>query len=418
MQVIERLTMPLCYCSFILILNLMPSFASLYAQQPDARFWYDDINYCCGNGYVDLYLGGPAQVVKADDDHPPCVSFQVFSPNVAIKITVLDQVLGRSGPYELFIYSEVSQPQYFGTDQYCGRNLKVECVPASLPQPEIFIPVDRANVHPKALHSPLWPWTPGHKMLVLRKAFFWENSEDLDGLHGPYGDITISACSPELGAWTYEDFIKHWQQTFDTPKRIRWMTLPGPIWSGYAPIFFPKPYSEWIDGPWGCVYSNIAVHDWGANPSANDAITVVITESDKFDDEDVLGWLRVTSDMQGPIVLKARMFGWVELENIVVDASGNEPSVDVGNVYWYGGWDGIYPEEVYGPQNLAVSCETCPGSQYRPFTDAQIEDFLNDTRFDGYTVGLLGNKFSAGILNRLKINQVEQEVRSVELRKH
>lgn len=384
----------------------------ILAQQPDARFWYDDVNYCCGNGYVDLYVGGPPQFVTADDDHDPCVSFQVFSPNVAIKITVLDVVRGKGGPqtgepggpYELFIYSEVSQPNYFGTNQYCGRNLKIECIPANMPEPSIFVPVDRLSVHPDADNSPLWPWTPSHKMLVLRKAFFWENSEDLGDFHGPYGAIGISVCSQALGTWSYDDFLNNWQNIRDTPLRFRAMGLPGPIWSGYAPRFYPDPYSEWIDGPWGCTYSNIALHDWGTNSSAGDAITVVVTEADPTNNEDILGWLLVTPDMSGPILVKARMFGWVMLENITVDASGYEPSVDVGDVYWYGGWDGIYPEEVYGPQkNPAITCETCPGSQYRPFTDSQFWDFQNDARFYRYTVGLSGGKYPAGVLDKARI---------------
>lgn len=340
-----------------------------------------------------------------------CFSFRIFSQNAAIKVTPLSQPIGREGPYNCFIYSEVDMPRYFGTDQYCGKTLRAECVTRNLPQPDVFVPFDFSDANPNEENDHyLRPYVNGHRMLVLRKAFFWENSEPLGGGHGPYEDIKIAVCKKDILNYDFIYLVEHqdfWQQLLLT---IPVMELPGPVWSGYASAGYPDPYDEWIDGPWGCVYSNIALWDWGICPGSGQPVVPIVytTDSDNFffpselDGNNLAGVYDniITPDMEGPILFKVRMFGWVILENICVN--GEEPHFPSNNsVYWLNGWNGVHPETIYGPQNAAVPREAYPGNQFRPFTTQQFFDrFYNNRSYDGWNIGLLSGKFPAMTISK------------------
>lgn len=381
--------------------------ANLLVAQ-DARVYYEGTYY--RGPYIDLNIGETTFVTSDGDE----ISIRIYNSNAAIKVTCLDKLLYQWGtaPTNFFIYTERDFPEVFGTDQYENVRLKVECLQKAnsyqeLPQPDIFVSFDYSSSNPNPENdSHLLPLDPDHRMLVLRRAFLWENSEDLGGFHGPYGDVKIGSYNPIVLSYSEEVLVQN-TLLWNRSELIKHKSdLPGPIWSGYAeanppPIpSYPDPYDEWIDGPFGCIYSNIAVMDWGTNPSQNESVGIIISEADSPDSFMGKSQFAITPFMEGPIIVKVWGFGWVVLENIWVPASGKELTVAQSNVYWYGSWDGVYPVNVYGPQNPAIPCESCPGSQFRPFTDAQFWNFHNDARFDGYKVGLMGSKFPAAILNR------------------
>jgi hypothetical protein len=329
----------------------------------------------------------------------PNMSWHLNS-NYAIHIKMLDNSYANYP--QMFIYSEVDQPFVGGTDQYSNKLVKISCVPTGqLPQPDIYIPIDLDNINPQADGNWLdWPWIPDNNLLVIRKAFFWENSEDVGGLHGPFGDIKISVCTSSIANWTYHDFLNNWQSIKDNSNyRFRFITLPGPIYACDSPIgFAPEPKNEWIDGPWGCYYSNIALIDWDNNNSPSE-VTIVITEADVSNDEDILGWQLVSSNDE-QILIKARMFGWVELQKVTADFSGKEPSVDLGDFYCWDDWDGSYPEGV----DLGSDPETgliidALGTQYKPYSNYLQMKLITDLFPVHLDIGLYPGIYPAVTIN-------------------
>ncbi|MBZ5639920.1 MAG: hypothetical protein LAO51_14330 [Acidobacteriia bacterium] len=287
---------------------------------------------------------------------------------------------------------------------YFYQNLHVECVPAELPQPQLFIPVDYSSFNntpdpANDNHPPSFVGSSssnaGHKVLTFRSAFFWENSEPLCSEHGPYADIKFGTADPVVLTNYLFPELRANAFLFTQPGLLySGYELPGPIWGGYSPMApYPDPYDEWIDGPFGCTYSNILVWDWD-QPQAPQSVALWVAEADHPNDLMALYPQKITRDTTGEILFRVGSFGWVRLENTDVPPSEVEPSVDNADVYWWSGWDGKYPEEVYGPQAhpaLQQYCpqETCPGSQFRPFTDAQFLNFLWSVTWPGLRVGLL-----------------------------
>ncbi len=382
----------------ILICNLLIiATSNLMAQ--DARFYYEGTNYT--GPYKDLKLGETIYVNSDGDD----ISIKIFNPNIAIKATRVDGNWKsyRPGSSEnYFVYTERSMPKISGTDQYSDINIRVECIPKAnswqeLPQPQIYVPFNITDANPNSDNDHhLKKYVHDHKMLVLRRAFIWENSEAIGGFHGPYGDVKIEAWDPFILSFSESQLLSSWQYIEPT-FRISSSELPGPIWSGYQHFNpYPDPYDEWVDGPFGCIYSNIAVYDWDAK-GAKDSIAVAIAEADSPNSFMGTSSIGITKNTQGEILIKVWGYGFVILQNITVPSSGVEQKVSRGNVYWYGGWNGNYPVEVYGPQNAAVPCEKCPGNQFRPYTDDQYFSFNSNPAFYGYHVGLEGGTYPKGI---------------------
>lgn len=108
--------------------------------------------------------------------------------------------------------------------------------------------------------------------------------------------------------------------------------MPGPIWSGYQPALYPDPYHEWVDGPFGCIYSNIAVYDWDAY-DAKDSIAVAIAEADKPNSYMGSSSIGITKNTSGEILIKVRGYGFVVVENITMPVTGKEPEVSKANIY-------------------------------------------------------------------------------------
>ena len=170
------------------------------------------------------------------------------------------------------------------------------------------------------------------KCLSYVELFFWENSEDIGGWHGPYGDIKIEAWNPIILSFSESQLNNTWQY-IEPSYRINNSVLPGPIWSGYAKMWYPDPYHEWVDGPFGCIYSNIAIYDWEAT-GAKKSIAVAVAEADKPNSFMGVYNSVITADTPGEILIKVGGFGFVVLENIT--APRKEPKVSKGDVYWYG----------------------------------------------------------------------------------
>lgn len=372
---------------------------------------------------------GQSQLVRFDS----AFSIRINNPKVAVKVSHLND---PPIPAYFFIYTEKNLPSPIGTNQYYKGAYLLECMPVAqtyqdLPQPQIFVPFDYSNLNPNGDNDHNVPCPiANHWMLMLRKAFLWENSEDIDtddtflgNLHGPTADVKILVYPPDILKYEEEDLAKD-RHGF----KPKWgMEIPGPVWSAWAPAGFPDPFDEWLDGPFGCLYSNIPLWDWGADPDKNERIAVIIDEADSGGGP-IIGKSQfpISPNMQGLILVKIWGFGWLLLENVKIPASGREKSVDEGDVYWYGGWNGRYPEHprgelgVYNPHvdycplcfencqrcpnfcfiaNEAVPEESSSGKQFRPFTDQQFWEYHQNPRYFGQTVGLLGGRFVAETLN-------------------
>lgn len=268
-------------------------------------------------------------------------------------------------------YSEENFAGIPGTSQYRGAKIIVQCIQkGSPPQPTAFIPVDRSHLHPGVYQEgPPLSLIPNHRMLVLRRAFFWENSEDFDcdadgGYGAPYGNLYIG----KPGSQVY---------------------LPGPVFNAGGDCPWgsgPDAKSEWIDGPWGCCYSNCAIYDW--TETGDNLVTIRLHEADDSNEDDILGSFVVNKNTTGEIFHLFSPVGFVVLENIDVPSSGFEPSVEVGNYYWFHNWNGVLPD--VGEWRFEKKYD-----QYNPLAGKTIEEM--EVIFpEKSTIGLLGGKFPKG----------------------
>ena len=319
-------------------------------------------------------------------------SFKVLSAQAAVRIA--PQTVPGGYPW-MFVYSDVSQPFLGGTNQYGDQSITFRCLeraiePNNVPQPDIFVPVDNANLNGQA-DSPPGSYLSlastagvGHPVLALRKAFFWENSEDIECPHGPPGDIGIHIVEPSV-VRAYLSDPNFWYQRLVSAPEL-WQTkryvrndgrtasrdLPGPIfwWINDCCCLGipPDAHDEWTDGPWGAEYSNLGLFDWDGLDSAFAAnhggqIGLVVSESDATNPEDFLGAALVSragliglNGMPADEPIKLRMFGWLRVQNT---SSGPEATVDFADAYVYPSWDGTYP---VGLSALQVANLTCPVS--------------------------------------------------------
>lgn len=315
-------------------------------------------------------------------------SIKIFNQSAGVKVKLIPTI----GNYpEISYYTETNISSVGGTDQYnCNpviepcRLLEISCVDRFLPEPKIFIPIDRNNVHPD--NGETAPEPVGNKrMLMLRKAYFRENSEDIDGIHGPYAEIKANICRPIVMQYSYENFESSddWKTNGN---RYATYDIPGYGWD--ADIWpEPSPRNEWIDNWWGCYYSNMALLDWDL--IEGNSVALVISEADATNPEDVLGRAEIRKNMEGCILIKCRMFGWVVVQNVDIGPSGREPSVNVATTYLYNNWNGVKPEDFYGP-GFSI------GTQYEPFGNiADVEDMVprgvSTGVYSNNIVGVLGN---------------------------
>lgn len=377
---------------FFALISFTSSSVFLFGQT-DVRFYYEGYGGCC---FVDLAIGETAYV-NSDGDQ---IGADFFNSDAAIIATRVD---GDWNPYpnsaseNYFVYMDDDFPAVLGTNQYEDINIRVKCIAkaetlADLPQPDVFVPIDRVN----ATYNPEDPnpyinIDPGTRVLMLRKAFFWENSEDLGCPHGPWAELNIKTLpSGILNNYSNLELSQNtniWQVPQNGSTR-----LPGPIYFADEDCLFNiyDAYSEWIDGPWGALYSNLPVHVW--EEGGPTTIGVFVAEADGSNPEDFLGGREVSID-DDFVLLRCWMFGWVLLENVDFNGpSDSEHSVDVGNFYWYYDWDGSYPA------NSQVEGASI-WDQYIPLSGSSIDE-MEATFPAGSKIGLMGGKFPAGTLNK------------------
>ncbi len=340
-------------------------------------------------------------------------SFRVLN-GAAVKIEFV------SSPYpypSMFIYSEENVLNLTpGTDQYCGNSLKITCLKKAstvnqLPQPTVWIPIDRGNVNgadPAKLEI-------GDEVLMLRRAFIWENSEDLGCCHGPYASLGLNVHSSNLLTdfnFNYDAIAEQYCEggvkcglTFNAKyPKIDGLKLPGPIFYADNPcndfseslncFFIPSnPKSEWIDGPWGACYSGIPIFKWKEDTPHK--VSLILREGDDTNTDDFLGGILIdkNKDKDKPIVFRSWKFGWIELEIKTIEQKDIEFNVDVADYYWFYNWDGANPEQIHSiPQ-------TPPFDQFTPLANRSIEQ-MEATFPSKSTVGLLGGKFPTGTLRK------------------
>ena len=276
------------------------------------------------------------------------ISFKRYNAKAAILVESVDpvdnDVENWEGIYDrIFFYSEENKRTGIGgTDQYQKSKLRISCVEAKLPKPEIYIPIDRSKVHPESGGFP-FDVKYDTEMLFLKRAYFWENSEDLrcnldfnplgesESPHGPTGDIKIQVChksalkysldslnefhhlwnigsggckvnvskqglvSNDCGSrflkYKPQNFLKYYNISFGKDTVINLLqnvyagnTIFGPDYispsacNGKFIGGAPIPHNEWIDGHWGVYYSNVAIIDW--DKITEDTVALIITEAD------------------------------------------------------------------------------------------------------------------------------------------
>jgi hypothetical protein len=326
-------------------------------------------------------------------------SIKILSSNAGVKV----KLIPTPGSYpEISFYTEINTPFVGGTNQYeciaptpaeC-QYLEISCVERYLPQPRIFIPIDRNNVNP-ANGDETPPAPEAHKrMLMLRKAYFWENSEDIIydyplSPHGPFGEIKANVCSPHVMDYSYEYLVNH-EDVWHNLRFPGVYDIPGHAWDFDYPNlpYQDDPRNEWVDNWWGGYYSNMALFNWETFGDLT-TIALIISEADGTNEEDVLGRALIKKDMEGCILIKCRMFGWVVVQNVDIPASGREPSVSVAGSYLYNDWNGVKPEDFYGPNGSV-------GTQYEPFrsiadVESRVPTGVSEGTYNNNTVGVLGN---------------------------
>lgn len=405
------------------IIFLLIFFSNLVIGQ-DCRF-FSDANYQ-GTIY-DLNIGESLIVDLPSGDSP---SLQILNSDAAGRI---DRIDIPDGYGSMFVYSENSFEGIGGTNQYEGKEVNFQCLNNDfLPEPEIYLPIDASNVNtdsddfslPQKVES--GDINIGDKVLVLRKAYLWENSEDLGCPHGPWASISFHVHNTnilsdfnfdvELLAQEYcgsNDSDEFWNNDC-TLNQCYWFNenypvidgnkLPGQVAkdnSGCVLSLGPDPKSEWVDGFWGMCYSNIPIFNWSA--SNLDQIALILREGDVTNCDDLLGAMIVSENSEDPILFKARMFGWVLLENIIVPSSGEENSLDVSDFYWINNFDesaiDLLTEPCVGPTDFYCPYEW---TQYYPLINSSIDEM--EEQFDEVDeVGLLGGSYPTGVLNDPKI---------------
>jgi hypothetical protein len=146
--------------------------------------------------------------------------------------------------------------------------------------------------------------------------------------------------------------------------------LPGPAYEGIVPhLGEDDALDEWVDGPWGTAYSNLGIVDWdGLDRLYGGSLGIVLSEADGCvagicNKEDFLGAAIVERDRVGLFPpIEARMFGWVQLENV---QTGTEPSVDFADVYVFPDWDGTYPVGLtHDSYCNPVDCSSCDSDPF------------------------------------------------------
>lgn len=404
----------LAWSPFIMLLFLMLSPTVVDAQD---LIFYPDKDFPEGQG-IPMNLWDEIEFPNPIPDF----SFIKYNPDVALKVEALGPVPTDvehwNGVYKnMFFYSEEwKRSGIVGTDQYTKIPVRVRCVQRALPQPDIYVPIDRANAHPEA--GPFPYKVTNKKMLFLKRAFFWENAEDLrcrlTSPHGPAGDIKIHICHKSAANYSIDtlhkfqhlwrisnkngcevkifyngsntpfinsdcdsrllefrpgDFLDYfnfdYSRPFDTliylPRtHYKGSTIFGPFYvapiacdeAGFLAHFNPGvPHNEWNDGPWGAVYSNVAVIDW--DKITEDEVAIVVTEADMPKEiigigsqnlADVIGVFKVKKDNTEDILIPLGMSGWILLKN----EKYNGKKVETVNHYWYPTWDALTPELTLG----------------------------------------------------------------------
>lgn len=270
--------------------------------------------------------------------------------------------------------------------------------------PPVFIPVDYSNVHWGNGTSLSLVGRGGHEVLVLRKAFFWENSEQDGCENGPWAKIDAGVCHETLFQLHSLEEVKSTPSLVEAFKIGDGTKIPGPIYFADEDCLFVDhdAYSEWVDGPWGCYYSNLGVFDW--TQAGVGTISLIIAEGDQTwwvfgSEDDILGGAVISKNQTGIIHIDCPGFGWVEFENIKVP-SGLEQSVDVGDYYWYYLWDGKYPSNAQlEPQYLWDQYVPLPG-MLDPSQGLFDIPHMEEQFPANSSIGLLGGKFPKGTLSK------------------
>ena len=330
-------------------------------------------------------------------------SIAINGSNLAVKV----ELIPAPAPYPfMFLYTEKNlrniEP---GTNQYCGKTLKISCVPAAqnadqLPQPTAWIPIDRSNVTPS---QPALNLSVGDRVLMVRRAFLWENSEDLGCCHGPYASVGLNIHSPNILTDFNSDFdaiSQQYVEPWPSYPILAGVKLPGPIYTADNPCndfgagcfgIPDDPNSEWIDGPWGACYSKIPAYKWPAGGASQ--VALIMREGDDTNNDDFMGGIIVDKNNNNPILFKAWKFGWVELQNVTITAADLTHNVDVTDLYWFHNWNGANPSSIHS------IAQTPPYDQFLPLPGSTIPQ-MEATFPAGSHIGLIGGTFPAGTLNK------------------
>ena len=260
----------------------------------------------------------------------------------------------------------------------------------------------------------------GDTVLMLERAYIYENAEQHDCCHGPWGKVVLKTFNTEAAT----DYGGDFDQMRSDYLGVDWffnysgiggqVQLPGPTYTANNPcsdIFShpscfgapTNPWSEWTDGPIGIQFSRFAVLNW--NSSVYDpmpSVALFAQENDGTSPDDLMGAMPITRSFAGPIYFYVWKHGWLQLRN-VVKSSSNEyftlagdpysmQSIDYCDHYWMNkkevsSFSGVIEQSAY------------LWDQYSPMGQVSIETMEALFSAD-QTIGLLGREFPTGLLSK------------------
>lgn len=331
-------------------------------------------------------------------------SWVIHSPWAELKIERLSN-FPQNYPF-CFMRSNATVVELPGNDDYRLQSVRVSCIAACytedcMPQPRAWIPLDKSSaINWADGNQPLGTPDIGDIVIVLRRFYAWDNSEALGCPHGPWSQINRT-CRPEallLDHPEYADMMSiFYGSTFDAdyPYIGSWEHIPGTVYSaGNGCWLGDDPANEWLDGPWGCMYSNVVLFNWDA--TTEDAISLIFFEADPGN-EDFLGGKIMYRNQLGERFIRLTHFGWCVVKTI--EWEGPEFNIESSDWYWMNDWDGAWFDPDHPSQFPTGPLHSSP---YDPFASMSLPGFENApgvSSTPGSSIGLLGRHFPAGLLD-------------------
>ena len=256
---------------------------------PSMSWQGEPLSVHVGQRYSDINFEGNN---KSIDIINPCGIYLFREPNY-------------QGPY-IFINSDLQFIEKGdGQNQYDKVRSIIVTKANEIPQPRRWVPIDGRDVptgHNPGSCSQDTPFSTGN-LLVVRRAYIWENTDAWECPHGPWAEVRVKALAGPVTT----DF-----------------KLAGPIPYAHDKCLLGCwPSDEWADNWDGVVYSNFGFFDWDATEL--NEVTVVVNEGTA----DFMVF--TVSRFENEIIYFQNNYGFIEVQNVFLSAP--EPRICTGDIY-------------------------------------------------------------------------------------